>query len=240
MEKQVLVTGSSGGIGSSIARMAAKAGYQVVACYHSHEERAKALQEEIREEGGTCEVLCFDISDRDETEKTLSGWISGHGAPWAVVCNAGLCRDNVFPAMDGNDWDEVIHTNLDGFFNVVHPLIMPMCRARKGRIVVMSSISGIVGNRGQVNYSASKAGLIGAAKALASEVASRSITVNCIAPGIIDTEMIQGLPLEEMQKLIPMKRLGTAEEVAALTLFLLSEQAGYITRQVISINGGMA
>jgi len=141
--------------------------------------------------------------------------------------------------MDGEDWDQVLHTNLDGFYNVMHPLVLPMCRRRKGRIIVMSSISGIVGNRGQVNYSASKAGLIGASKALAAELASRSITVNCIAPGIIDTEMLKGLPTEEMLKLVPMKRLGKPEEVAALVLFLLSEEAGYITRQVISVNGGM-
>lgn len=239
MEKQVLVTGSSGGIGGSIVRVLAKAGYRVTACYRGHEERVLALQAGIREEGGSCELLRFDIADRKGTEEALNGWLEDHGAPWGVVCNAGICRDNVFPAMDGDDWDQVLHTNLDGFYNVVHPLVMPMCRKRKGRIVVMSSISGIVGNRGQVNYSASKAGLIGASKALAAELASRSITVNCIAPGIIDTEMLKGLPMEELLKLVPMKRLGKPEEVAALVLFLLSEEAGYITRQVISVNGGM-
>lgn len=240
MDKQVIVTGSSGGIGGSIARMAAKAGYRVVACYRSHQDRAEALRDEILAGGGSCELLRFDIADRDGSRKVLEGWLEAHGAPWGVVCNAGLCRDNVFPAMDGDDWDQVVHTNLDGFYNVLRPLVMPMCRARKGRIVVMSSISGLVGNRGQVNYSASKAGLIGAAKALATELASRSITVNCIAPGIISTEMIKDLPVEEMVKMVPMKRLGRPEEVAALALFLLSEEAGYITRQVISVNGGMA
>ncbi len=240
MEKRVIVTGSSGGIGSAIAKALAKAGYQVVACYHRNEERAKALQKEIKGEGGACDLLRFDISSREETQDVLSRYLAEHGAPWGVVCNAGLCRDNVFPAMEGDDWDKVIHTNLDGFYNVIHPLVMAMCRKREGRIVVMSSISGLVGNRGQVNYSASKAGLIGAAKALATELASRFITVNCIAPGIIDTEMIEGLPVEEMVRMIPMKRLGKPEEIAALTTFLMGEGAGYITRQVISVNGGMA
>ena len=155
------------------------------------------------------------------------------------MLNAGICRDNVFAAMTGENWDDVIHTNLDGFFNVLSPIMLPLCRKRRGRIVAVSSVSGIIGNRGQVNYSASKAGIIGASKALAAELASRSITVNVIAPGIIETDMIEGIPVEEMLKAVPMKRLGKPEEIAALASFLLSEDAGYITRQVISVNGGL-
>lgn len=163
-----------------------------------------------------------------------------HGAYYGVVCNAGIARDNAFPAMEEGDWDDVIHTNLDAFYNVLHPVIMPMVRRRKpGRIVTLSSVSGIMGNRGQVNYSAAKAGIIGATKALAVELASRNITVNCVAPGLINTEMMDEAPVEEALKIIPMRRAGEAAEVAALVSFLVSDEAGYITRQVISVNGGM-
>ena len=155
------------------------------------------------------------------------------------MLNAGICRDNVFVAMDDSDWDDVIHTNLDGFYNVLKPVLMPMCKKRKGRIVVLSSVSGVMGNRGQVNYSASKAGLIGAVKALALELASRNITVNAVAPGVIETDMIQGLPVDEIKNMIPMKRLGKPDDIAAAVSFLISENAGYITRQVLSVNGGL-
>jgi len=158
-----------------------------------------------------------------------------------VVCNAGIVRDNVFPAMSGDDWDVVLKTNLDGFYNVLNPLIMPMVRRRApGRIVTITSLSGLIGNRGQVNYSAAKAGIIGASKALALELAKREITVNCVAPGLIETEMIADVPLEEMLKLIPARRIGKPEEVAAVVSFLLAEDAAYITRQIISVNGGLA
>jgi len=157
------------------------------------------------------------------------------------VCNAGIVRDNVFPAMSGEDWDVVLKTNLDGFYNVLNPLIMPMVRRRApGRIVTVTSLSGLIGNRGQVNYSAAKAGIIGASKALALELAKREITVNCVAPGLIETEMIADVPLEEALKLIPARRIGKPEEVAAAVSFLLTEDAAYITRQVISVNGGLA
>jgi 3-oxoacyl-[acyl-carrier protein] reductase len=157
-----------------------------------------------------------------------------------VVCNAGVTADNAFPALTGEEWDSVIHTNLDGFYNVLNPLIMPMIRRRKaGRIVTLSSVSGLIGNRGQVNYSAAKAGIIGATKALALELAKRKITVNCVAPGLINTEMLEQLPLDEIKKMIPVRRVGEAREVAAAVAFLLSEDAGYITRQVISVNGGL-
>lgn len=237
MKGWVLVTGASGGIGSAIAKDVAEAGYPVVATWRSHEPLA--LRDEIVRLGGSCELLRLDIADRNACQTKLEVLVEAKGAPWGVVLDAGLCKDNVLAAMDGEDWDLVLHTNLDGFYNVMKPLVLPMCRARKGRVVVISSVSGVMGNRGQVNYSASKAGLIGAAKALAAEVASRSITVNCIAPGIIDTPMIQGLPVDELKKVVPMRRIGRPEEVASLAVFLLGEGAGYITRQVIGVNGGM-
>ena len=162
-----------------------------------------------------------------------------HGALWGVVNNAGITRDNTFAALSGSDWDSVIHTNLDSFYNVLNPLVMTLARKKRGRIITVASVSGIMGNRGQTNYSASKAGIIGATKALAVELASRSITVNCIAPGLIETDMIKDAPLDIILETIPMKRAGKPEEIAALAVFLLSESAGYITRQVISVNGGI-
>ncbi|MDR1898826.1 MAG: 3-oxoacyl-ACP reductase FabG [Treponema sp.] len=235
----VLVTGASRGIGRAIALAVSAAGYEVIAHYHKSEEAALSLEREIKEKGGKAELLRFDIAQREETKKVLEEFTARKGAPWGIICNAGICADNAFPALSGENWDEVIHTNLDGFFNVLHPLIMPVCRKKQGRIITISSVSGIVGNRGQVNYSASKAGIIGATKALAVELASRSITVNCIAPGIIETEMIKDAPLEMILPSIPMGRTGKPEEVAALAVFLLSDAASYITRQVISVNGGL-
>ena len=239
-ERSVLVTGALRGIGRAIAVRLGQEGYHVVLNYRrGREDAASALKAEIEETGGSADIICFDISDREGAREAMEGYLSSKPMFWGIVLNAGICSDNVFAAMDGNQWDSVIHTNLDGFFNVLNPVMLPLCRKRQGRIVVVSSISGIIGNRGQVNYSASKAGLIGAVKALAAEVASRNITVNAVAPGIIETDMIEGLPLDEMMKVIPMKRLGKADDVAALVSFLLSEDAGYITRQVISVNGGM-
>ncbi len=239
-DKSVLVTGSLRGIGRAISLRLASDGYTVVLNYRSgREDKVEELKREIEEAGGKAETICFDIANRDECEKALTGYLEEHPVFWGIVLNAGICRDNILAAMDGDDWDSVLHTNLDGFYNVLRPIILPLCKKRKGRIVALSSVSGVMGNRGQVNYSASKAGIIGAVKALATEVASRHITVNAIAPGIIETDMIEGLPLEEMLKVVPMKRLGKAEEVAALASFLISEEAGYITRQVISINGGL-
>jgi 3-oxoacyl-[acyl-carrier protein] reductase len=240
MTQSVLITGASRGIGRAIALDLAKAGYKVVATYQHQLEKAEALATHIHTIGGSCRILQLDIADRAACQQRLSQDIAAHGTYYGIVCNAGIARDNAFPALTEEDWDSVLHTNLDGFFNVVHPLTMPMIQARRaGRIVVLSSVSGMIGNRGQVNYSAAKAGLIGAAKALAVELAKRNITVNCVAPGLIDTEMIEAVALEEALRMIPMQRTGKPEEVAAVVRFLLSPDAAYITRQVIAVNGGL-
>jgi 3-oxoacyl-[acyl-carrier protein] reductase len=191
--------------------------------------------------GRAVRVLQFDIGDRAATAAALEADIEQHGCYYGVVCNAGVARDNAFPAMSGEDWDIVLQTNLDGFYNVLNPLVMPLVQRRKpGRIVTLASVSGLIGNRGQVNYSAAKAGIIGATKALALELAKRAITVNCVAPGLIETDMIGDVPMDEALKLIPARRVGKPEEVAAAVSFLIGEEAGYITRQVISVNGGLA
>jgi len=239
-EKTVLVTGSSRGIGRAIALRLAREGYDIV--LHCRKERAQAdsAAAEITAMGRAVRVLQFDVADREAAASALLADVEAHGCYYGVVCNAGIARDGAFPALTGEDWDAVIHTNLDAFYNVLQPLTMPLVRRRKpGRIVTLSSVSGLMGNRGQVNYSAAKAGIIGASKALAVELASRQITVNCVAPGLIATEMVDERLLEEALKLIPAKRVGTAEEVAAVVSFLMSEDAAYITRQVISVNGGM-
>jgi 3-oxoacyl-[acyl-carrier protein] reductase len=238
-EKKVFITGASGGIGRAIVLAVSNAGYSVTAHYNKGKEQAESLQKEIHEKGGIIELIQFDVSDRNECREKLEKWQDENGAFWGVICNAGVSADDSFPGMSGEKWDSVLRTDLDSFYNVLHPLIMPICRKKKGRIITISSVSGITGNRGQVNYSAAKAGIIGATKALAIELASRSITVNCIAPGIIETDMIREAPLDKILPSIPMGRIGKPEEVAALAVFLLSEEASYITRQVISVNGGM-
>lgn len=238
--ESILITGSSRGIGKACALRLAAEGYDIVLHCRSGLPQAEAVKAEIESLGRQARILQFDIADRDQASATLLADIETHGMYYGIVCSAGVTRDNAFPAMNGEDWDYVVHTNLDGFFNVVNPLTMPMVRRRKpGRIVALSSVSGVMGNRGQVNYSASKAGLIGACKALALELAKRKITVNCVAPGLIETDMIEGVVLEEAMKLIPAQRLGQPEEVAATVSFLMSPEAAYITRQVISVNGGM-
>ena len=241
MRKSVLVTGSSRGIGKAIALRLARDDYDIVLHCRSRREEADSVARSVVDIGRQARVLQFDVGERQATAAALKTDIDQHGCYYGVVCNAGIVRDNVFPAMSGEDWDVVLKTNLDGFYNVLNPLIMPMVRRRApGRIVTITSLSGLIGNRGQVNYSAAKAGIIGASKALALELAKREITVNCVAPGLIETEMIADVPLEEMLKLIPARRIGKPEEVAAVVSFLLAEDAAYITRQVISVNGGLA
>lgn len=233
--KKILVTGSSRGIGREIALYLAKNGFDIDVHYVHNQEKAKETANEIKALGQNAEILRFDIKNREECAAALSDRLY-----YGVVLNAGIAKDNVFPILEGNEWDDVIETNLTGFYNVLKPLVMPMISNRvKGRIITLSSVSGLCGNRGQVNYSASKAGIIGATKALSLELAKRGITVNCIAPGVIETDMIKDVPLDEVKKLIPMKRLGQAREVASLANYLMSEDASYITGQVISVNGGM-
>jgi 3-oxoacyl-[acyl-carrier protein] reductase len=241
MTDTVLVTGSSRGIGRAIALNLADAGYDLVLHCRSRRDEAEAVQEAIAAKGRAARVLQFDISDRAATAEALEADVAAHGAYYGVVCNAGLTRDGAFPGLTSDDWDQVLRTNLDGFYNVLHPLAMPMIRRRAaGRIVCITSVSGLIGNRGQVNYSASKAGVIGAAKALAVELAKRRITVNCVAPGLIDTDMLDpDVPVEQILKVIPMERTGTPEDVAAAVRFLMSPEAGYITRQVLAVNGGL-
>jgi len=241
MPETILVTGSSRGIGRAIAFRLARAGYNLILHCRSRRDEVETVADGIRALDRNVRILQFDISDRAGCAEALEADVAAHGAYYGVVCNAGLTRDGAFPALTGDDWDSVLRTNLDGFYNVLHPLMMPMIRRRKpGRIVCITSVSGMIGNRGQVNYSASKAGVIGAAKALAVELAKRQITVNCVAPGLIDTDMLDPeVPVDEILKMIPAQRTGTPEEVAAAVQFLLSVDAGYITRQVIAVNGGL-
>jgi 3-oxoacyl-[acyl-carrier protein] reductase len=206
----------------------------------SRREEADDVARSIAFLGRQARVLQFDVGERQAVAAALNADIEQYGCYYGVVCNAGMARDNPFPAMSGEEWDSVLKTNLDGFYNVLNPLIMPMVRRRApGRIVTLTSLSGLIGNRGQVNYSAAKAGIIGASKALALELAKRGITVNCVAPGLIETEMTGDVELEEVLKLIPARRIGKPEEVAAVVSFLLTDEAAYITRQVISVNGGL-
>lgn len=240
MSRRVLVTGSSRGIGRAIALQLAQQGFDIAVHYRSREDEAAQVVAEIEALGRSASLLRFDVADRETARNVLEAEIERFGAFYGVVCNAGITRDNAFPSLTDEDWDSVVHTNLDGFYNILKPLVMPMVQARKGgRIVTLSSIAGLAGNRGQVNYSASKAGLIGATKSLALELAKRRITVNCVAPGIIETDMTDDVFAEEALKMIPMRRFGNADEVAALVSFLMSDQSSYITRQVISVNGGM-
>ncbi len=241
MSTTILVTGSSRGIGRAIALRLAADGYDIVLHCRSRIREAEAVAADIAAMGRTARVLCFDVAERGACAQILADDIAKFGVYYGVVCNAGITRDAVFPAMEAEDWDAVIRCNLDGFYNVLHPLIMPMVRRRAGgRIVTLASVSGQIGNRGQVNYSAAKAGIIGATKALALELARRRITVNCVAPGLIHTEMAEEhAPVEEIVKLIPAERMGTPEEVAATVAFLMSPDAAYITRQVIAVNGGL-
>ncbi len=238
--RRVLVTGGSRGIGREIALALARDGFEITVGYRADRAAADTTVAAIAAGGGSARSLQFDVADRDMSATVMAADVAAHGAYWGIVANAGVHDDAAFPSLTGEQWDRVIRTNLDGFYNVVQPLVMPMVRARQGgRIVTISSVAALVGNRGQVNYSAAKAGLIGATRALAHELAKRAITVNSVAPGLIDTEMMAGAPVDEILRLVPMRRLGRAQEVAGTVAFLFSETAGYITGQVISVNGGL-
>jgi 3-oxoacyl-[acyl-carrier protein] reductase len=235
-----LVTGASRGIGRAIALELARAGFEIAVNYRTDTASAEETGRLIAATAGSARLVPFDVARREDAEQAILADIGRYGAYYGVVCNAGAHEDAAFPALSPGAWDTVIRTNLDGFYNVLRPAVMPMIRDRRGgRIVTMSSIAGLAGNRGQVNYSAAKAGLIGATRALARELAKRRITVNSVAPGLIQTEMTAGLALDEIVKLIPMRRLGTPSEVAATVAFLFSDSAAYITGQVISVNGGL-
>jgi len=238
--RSVLVTGASSGIGRAIALRLAQDGFEVVVHYARNREGADLTTAQISDAKAHSRQISFDMADAVETRAAIEADIEQHGAYYGVVCNAGITRDGVFPALTDEDWHQVIDVNLNGLFNVLHPIVLPMVRRRKpGRIITISSVSGLMGNHGQVNYSASKAGIIGATKALALDLAKKKITVNCVAPGLIESEMTDSLPLEKILESIPAGRIGQPEEVAAMVAFLCSADAAYITRQVFSVNGGM-
>ncbi|WP_459827475.1 3-oxoacyl-ACP reductase FabG [Campylobacter concisus] len=238
MSKRVLITGSSRGIGASIARCLANE-YEVVLHARSKSDELLKIASELG-----AKFLTFDVADTAAAKEMIEADMEANGVYYGVILNAGITRDNTFVGLSDEEWFDVIDVNLNGFYNVLKPALMPMIRARKpARIVTLSSVSGVIGNRGQVNYSASKAGIIGASKALAIELASRGITVNCVAPGLIKTDMSEEILnsdfLDEVLKAIPAKRAGEASEVAGLVKFLLSDEASYITRQIIGVNGGL-
>lgn len=234
--RTVLITGSTRGIGRAAALRLARDGYDVVVHGRKPSAEADALLAELREFNTAPRALFFDVADRAAAAAALSADIEAHGIYWGVVLNAGINRNGPLAGMPAQDWDQVLAVDLGGFYNVLQPLTLPMARKRRGRIVVMSSVSG---TRGQTNYSAAKAGVIGAAKALAAELASRSITVNVIAPGLIDTAMASAEDRERILPYIPMRPLGSPDEVAAVAAFLLSDDAAYVTRAVIPVSGGL-
>ncbi|MCK5818121.1 MAG: 3-ketoacyl-ACP reductase FabG2 [Psychromonas sp.] len=238
--RSVLITGASKGIGQAIAVKLAEDNFVIIVHYMSDKQGALETLGRINLVGGRARILQFDIRDRKQCRDVIEQDIEQHGAYYGVISNAGVTNDAAFPAMTGEGWDGVVHTNLDAFYNVIHPCIMPMLQLRKGgRIVTLASVSGLVGNRGQTNYSAAKAGIIGATKALALELAKRKVTVNCVAPGLINTGMVSDEVKTHALPLIPLRRMGEAAEVAGLVSYLMSDVASYVTRQVISINGGM-
>ncbi len=235
--RRALITGASRGIGAAIARTLARDGFDIVINCKANVVRAEEVATEVRALGREAVVAPFDVTDAASTSRAVEALLEG--GIHVLVNNAGVTRDAPFPTTTETAWNDVLDTTLGGFYNVTRPLVMPMVQRRWGRIINVSSISGVIGNRGQVGYSAAKAGLIGATKALALEVAKRHVTVNAIAPGLIDTEMLEGAPVDEILKHIPMRRVGQADEVAELVAFLASDRAAYITGQVIAISGGL-
>ncbi len=239
--QSVLITGSSRGLGKAIAIELAKQGYSIVLHGRTETESLLNTKKEISNHDVDVRQICFDVSDREQTRKILEKDISENGIYFGVVLSAGITRDNAFPFMTDTDWDQVISTNLDSFFNVIKPIIEPLILSKLGgRIVVITSVSGILGNRGQVNYSAAKAGLIGAAKSLGLELAKRKITVNCVAPGLIRTDMTDEANMKHILPLIPMRKIGNPEDVSGVVAFLMSDKASYITRQTIAVDGGLS
>ncbi len=239
MQKTALIIGGSRGIGRAISLRLARSGFNIWLTYKSNHDAAKSVKAEIEKTGSSCDLIPFDVSSYEETEAALTPRVEDF-APDVLVYNSGITRDNLLVWMTKEEWDSVLSTNLDGFYNVTRTVLFSMLRAKKGRIVVVSSASGQIGHAGQVNYSASKAGLIGAAKALAREVGKKNILVNVVAPGFIETGMTENIPKEQVLPLIPLNRVGKAEDVASVVDFLCTEENMYIHGQVIGINGGMA
>jgi 3-oxoacyl-[acyl-carrier protein] reductase len=246
-QRLALVTGASRGIGAAIAEELAGAGCAVLLNYRAGAAGAAEVKARIEAKGGRATLLPFDVTDAAAAAAALAPWTAenidaraGDAAIDIIVNNAGVLRDGLFATMSADAWETVTRTTLDGFFNVTRPLVMPLVQRRWGRIINIASLAGTVGHAGQVNYSAAKAGLIGATRSLAQELARRHVTVNAVAPGLIDTDMVAGLPRDALTERIPMRRFGSAVEVAKLVGFLASEHAGYITGQIIGINGGLA
>jgi 3-oxoacyl-[acyl-carrier protein] reductase len=240
MKPRALITGGSRGIGAAIAEALAEAGHPIILNYRSNQAAAEAVKAKIVAAGGEVELCPFDVTKEAETRGAIAKLLDDPRPIGVLVNNAGITHDGAFPTLEPEAWDSVMKTSLWGFYNVTQPLVMPMVSRRFGRIINLTSVSGLIGNRGQVNYSAAKAGLIGATKALAQEVAKRGVTVNAVAPGLIETDMIRDVPTDQVLPHIPMRRLGQPREVADLVAFLASEKAGYITAQVIGISGGLA